>query len=329
MTNTQTKKPELPKYEIAFEPSEWRKWWEYVRMMPGEVGCFGYATIDEAFRMVYVDTLFLVPQVANAAEVDFMEVGLPYAVEKAINDDRLDDLRFCIHSHGALGVYWSTTDEEMIASMGMTADWFVSGVCNKEGKVKGRIDVFHVPPLGKLHVKLDDLAMYEYHTLEQDEAVLAELAPFLLEKPKAEVVTTDKQVVTKGSQIIRHDIAKLKERHGDDLIHDKEQDLYSLELQGGRLWIDGETGIELYYEPVEGEGPSDQEFLAFEIDNDGWALIDGDKYLVDNDGNLVVDRFNCWITEKEIETWDLEDLIDDPSVLAQARNLKPLQTVAA
>lgn len=134
-------------WKIVLKDECWDYWQALVDVAPGEVGCWGYVTLDTENHEAYVDTLFIVPQEASAAEVDFIERGLPYAIEKAAADERLDDLKFCIHSHGTFGAFWSTTDEDMIAKMGLTSDWFVSAITNKKGDTNGRIDLYNLPPL--------------------------------------------------------------------------------------------------------------------------------------------------------------------------------------
>lgn len=143
-------------WKIVMADECWDYWWALVDVAPGEVGCWGYVTLDKENREAFVSELFIVPQTASAAEVDFMEEGLPFAIERAAKDDKLDQLRFCIHSHGKMDVFYSNTDEDMIAKMGRTTDWFVSAITNKAGKTNGRIDLFNVEPLGT-QIKMDKL----------------------------------------------------------------------------------------------------------------------------------------------------------------------------
>lgn len=115
-----------------------------------EVAAFGYCTQehDSKDHWLYVDELFVVPQIVSSSEVDFVTDGLPYAIEKAVDDDRLHDLRFCFHSHVDMAVFFSQTDAEMIASMGKQGiPWFASVVLNKKRESNGRIDIFGLDQL--------------------------------------------------------------------------------------------------------------------------------------------------------------------------------------
>jgi proteasome lid subunit RPN8/RPN11 len=114
----------------------------YVRHCDYEIGGFGYVTMNDAGNF-YVDKIFLVEQEVSPAAVDFADAGLAYAIDKAANDDRLNDLKFCWHSHVDMGAFWSSTDDEMIANMnnGLTP-YLVSLVQNKKGEHEQRVDFF-------------------------------------------------------------------------------------------------------------------------------------------------------------------------------------------
>lgn len=114
----------------------------YIRMCNYEIGGFGYVTINDSGDF-FVDEIFLVEQTVTGTTVDFMDDGLAYAVERAAKDDRLDELKFCWHSHVNMGAFWSGTDETMITGMnnGMTP-YIVSLVQNKKHETKQRVDFF-------------------------------------------------------------------------------------------------------------------------------------------------------------------------------------------
>jgi hypothetical protein len=169
----------MGKFFITIEQDAWDRIWTYTDLVKGEFAVFGY--VDEvAGDEIYVDDVFLVPQEASAAEVDFLTTGLPFAIERAIADDRLDDLRFCLHSHGDLGVYWSQTDEDAFRKLGTTADWFVNVVVNRKGESKGRLDVYDMPgPLGKRQATFDNLSVSVVQDLAFVEKCKADLAQFV------------------------------------------------------------------------------------------------------------------------------------------------------
>jgi hypothetical protein len=118
----------------------------YVRHCDYEIGGFGYVKMDSNGNFK-VDEIFLVEQEVSGASVDFADSGLEYAINKAVADDRLEDLKFCWHSHVEMGAFWSSTDDEMIANMnnGMTP-YLVSLVQNKKGETEQRVDFFPKDP---------------------------------------------------------------------------------------------------------------------------------------------------------------------------------------
>lgn len=145
---------------------------EYVRLIDAEIGMFGYVTsTPDGF---VVDDVFLVRQTVSGSSVDFSDSGLEYAIDKAIKDDRINDLLFCCHSHVNMGAFWSTTDEDMIAGMnnGMTP-YLVSLVINKKGETEQRVDFFNpTGPLGDFttQVRYDLDLMVE----QDDDPVIAQ-----------------------------------------------------------------------------------------------------------------------------------------------------------
>jgi hypothetical protein len=123
---------------------------EYVRQINAEIGMFGYVTMTDDGDFI-VDDVFLVEQTVSGSSVDFADSGLEYAIQKAIADDRIDDLKFCCHSHVDMAAFWSSTDEDMIEGMnnGMTP-YLVSLVINKSHETKQRVDFFNpAAPLGQ------------------------------------------------------------------------------------------------------------------------------------------------------------------------------------
>jgi len=92
-----------------------------------------------------------VKQKVTHGSVDFIDSGLNYAINKAVEDGRHMEMMFCWHSHVDFGAFWSGTDETMIKGMnnGMTP-YLVSLVQNKMGEHEQRVDFFNPGgPLGK------------------------------------------------------------------------------------------------------------------------------------------------------------------------------------
>jgi hypothetical protein len=172
--------------DIRVVEAEWQKFLNYVDEIEGEVGAFGYVTEDE--NGFHVDEIFLVPQEASSASVEFMDEGLPYAIDKAMKDNRINDLRFCIHSHGNIPVGFSSDDEEMVGKMGSTGTpWFVSIVTNKEHKVYSQVDIFATGLDSIDHICLKDTTVIRELPAEEREETQADLKQFV--KPaKAQVV---------------------------------------------------------------------------------------------------------------------------------------------
>jgi hypothetical protein len=118
------------------------KLWEYTHSVNTEIAAWGYVEPnDEDF---IVSEVFLVPQTVSATEVDFVSDGLPYAVDKAMNEGKIDQLRFCWHSHVNMGTGYSGTDEDMIRKVRDAGPipWLVNVIFNKQGDTNGRLDIF-------------------------------------------------------------------------------------------------------------------------------------------------------------------------------------------
>ena len=115
----------------------------YTQKCPWEIGMFGY--VSETPGGFLVDEVFLVKQEVTGGSVDFTDEGLTYAIERASQDNRLSDLRFCCHSHVNMGAFWSGTDEGMIEGFnnGMT-EYLVSMVTNKKGESLARVDYYNM-----------------------------------------------------------------------------------------------------------------------------------------------------------------------------------------
>jgi len=147
-----------------------------------------------------VDDLFLVPQEVCGTEVDFVSDGLPYAVNKAVSDGRIEDLRFCVHSHVNMGTGFSGTDDNMVQKMGTTGTpWFVSAIFNKKGDTNGRVDFFEraLPLPGVEQITVDaDVTTWKAQST-RDEAK-EELAQFVTKQKPASANPT-KSVVVGGS----------------------------------------------------------------------------------------------------------------------------------
>jgi len=117
--------------------------WAYTHAVNTEIAAWGYVKPDEHGDL-NVYKVFLVPQEVSGAEVDFVTEGMPFAVETAIEEGEIENLRFCWHSHVNMGTGFSNVDEDMISTVkaATVAPWFVSVIFNKKGDTNGRIDLF-------------------------------------------------------------------------------------------------------------------------------------------------------------------------------------------
>jgi hypothetical protein len=174
---------------IVIAKPEWSKIEAYTDLCPDEIACMGYARIDG--NNVVVDTVFLVPQVVSLGSVEFIETGLPFAVQKAIEDDRLDDLRFCWHSHSTHAAFFSDTDKDMVRKVRDSGPipWFASAVLNKAGNTHGQIDYFDIGgALGKFakHVTVELDVCVEGRIVDNELERIEEIEEYVTHKREYE-----------------------------------------------------------------------------------------------------------------------------------------------
>lgn len=241
-------------YQIVMAEPAWDRFWEYVSICPGEVAAFGYCK-PENDGFVYVEDLFLVPQEADGSQVDFITEGLPYAVKKAVEDDRAEDLRFCIHSHAQHGAQWSSTDEDMIEKIGSTGTpWFASAIFNKAGKSAGRVDLFAgaLGALPGMKQATVEAAVVCESKLGLYEECLAEVEQFV-KKPKPKTLTAPKnRPAGKQSQPSSPpplNVADLIEFDDDFVLDMKTYDVYRSDFNG-RLQVATDTEEAYFWEKV-------------------------------------------------------------------------------
>jgi len=185
------------------------KLWAYVLSVSGEVGGFGFATLDTQDRLVWYDC-FLVDQDADASGVDFTDVGLQQAIERAAESKFFDDpngVWVWWHSHGALDVFWSTTDEGGIEALRQSGvQHMISVVANHKLQTKTRIDVFDVPIIG--HAEFHDAGLRRYTEEEFQYEVNDELKAHVRIKPP--VAKTTSSGVPDITQYTKEGICKSK-----------------------------------------------------------------------------------------------------------------------
>lgn len=171
---------------VLFSGDDWRLLEEYTDVCPVEVACMGYAKLDG--DTVVVDEVFLVPQVISLSSVEFLSKGLPWAVNKAMEEDRVNELRFCWHSHATHDAYFSQTDKNMVEKVRKAAPalpWFCSVVLNKKGKTHAQLDWFR--PDGELkdftnHITIPLDVLVEGDRIDLAEQRMEEIAEFAEKK---------------------------------------------------------------------------------------------------------------------------------------------------
>lgn len=170
-------------HQILVERDSWEWFWACVDHCKGEVAALGYCEPhDDGF--IYVNDLFLIPQEVSSGGVDFLEEGLPYAIAKAESEDKLEQLRVCIHSHAGVSTFFSSTDTEMVRKIKESSPmlpWFVSAVFNHKHETYAQVDLFSSPLPG-----LDHIIFPAEITVEADDEISSqaetEIKQFVKEK---------------------------------------------------------------------------------------------------------------------------------------------------
>lgn len=122
----------------------------WIELAAGEVSCLGLA--DQVDRAFLISEVYLLKQSCGAAETEIEQsaVGTLLTELDAAGID-IGRVRFWFHSHGALNVFWSSTDHATVERLA-TGDWFVSLVMNKAGACLARLDMTR-----PVRVTLDDV----------------------------------------------------------------------------------------------------------------------------------------------------------------------------
>lgn len=135
--------------------------WHYMqaaikKASPYEVGFVGI--IAEYGDQAVIEHLTLLRQEVSSGEVDFDDDAFAEYLADLASKDLLPP-KFGIysaHSHGNMGVFWSSTDEDGIRKYGMSAPWLYSSVFNTRGEAKHRIDIFeHACPVAAPQLTID------------------------------------------------------------------------------------------------------------------------------------------------------------------------------
>jgi len=225
---------------VHFEPDTWRMLQEYTDLCPTEVACMGYATLDGP--IVKVHEVFLVPQVVSGSSVEFMDTGFPWAVNKALQEGRIDELRFIWHSHCNFSAFFSSIDEDMVRKVRNHGPipWLADVVLNKKGETHAQIDYF---ALGDgvnefcQHLMLPLEVQVGDFPADETEKRIEELEAMLTKKP----VTTTTTTSSKSSGVV----GKSGCTAADWRLHNQAKS------KGWESYVDDEGYIH-YWDPKEG-----------------------------------------------------------------------------
>lgn len=123
----------------------------YVNTAPGtEISGFAYVSKLPGTNVYYVATandVFITKQLVTAGSAHVDGDAYALALDRAMNEERDDDLRLQWHSHPS-DVYFSPTDRTNIEVFGQTAEWFISLVTNRQGELRARFDSFRPARIG-------------------------------------------------------------------------------------------------------------------------------------------------------------------------------------
>lgn len=121
-----------------------------------EVGGFFYVKQENGAWIAYDP--FIVPQEVTGSDVLIDQTSQEYAIMKAADEGRLEELRGSWHSHVNMGVFYSNDDDKVIERYLATMPYCWSIVVNKRAEFKGRFDI--VDPI---HIKEMDVKLYVEH----------------------------------------------------------------------------------------------------------------------------------------------------------------------
>lgn len=153
----------------------------YAAEAKGEIGGLGRITIVEGNNFLLTE-VFLIEQEAHSAECDLDSEGVYKLYAGLMGEGKdVDDIKCWWHSHGDIGVGFSTTDNTTISEWPKEAEWLIALVINKRGNLVAQLHTTVPVPL----VAVLDVEDVMYHP-NKDE-LIAEVGRKVREK-KTEVI---------------------------------------------------------------------------------------------------------------------------------------------
>jgi len=118
----------------------------WVALAKGEVSGLGLVSEVRDDKGVltglFVEDVFLVKQSSSSASTELEDCAVSATlVELDSKGVDVGLIKLWWHSHGDLGVFWSTTDEECASGLA-NSRYFISIVVNKKGDLKCRVDLY-------------------------------------------------------------------------------------------------------------------------------------------------------------------------------------------
>jgi hypothetical protein len=125
--------------KIVFDHMAYRKFRAFIDNCQDEISGLGFVeSVDGVF---HVKDVVLLKQQVSAATTDLDSGAISAYMLECINSGiDVSKLKLWWHSHAAMNVFWSGTDDDTIA--GLSNSWMLSIVGNHKGDVLARVDVY-------------------------------------------------------------------------------------------------------------------------------------------------------------------------------------------
>ena len=129
---------------LVLAPRAWQMMLAFVQLCPDEINGWAYVRRQNANTFfVGPDDVFITDQVVSIVSAEVDGVTMAMVMDRAEEEDRLDQLRLQWHSHVHGDTYFSATDTATMDAYGHAgAPWMISLVLNKYGDARARLDLY-------------------------------------------------------------------------------------------------------------------------------------------------------------------------------------------